>query len=416
MNQSSQSSRTCITPGSSTAGTIFTYAGNGTAGYSGDGGAATSASLSYSVTSVAINLLTGDLYIADYANNVVRMVTKSTGVISTVAGTGFTGYSGDNGPATRAALYNPGGVACDPTTANIYIADSGNNVIRMIKKSTGVITTVAGNGNSGYSGDGGRALSASIQPAGCAVDPITGNLYIVSQLNAVVRMVTTSTGIITTVAGSGNGTFTGGSRPATSATLSFPRSVTVEAATGNFYIADTGNNILRMVTKSTGIISTVAGKVSRSNGNNAGYTGDGGQAVLARLNAPVGVAVNTISGDIYIADSGNNVIRMIKKNTGIITTVAGNGNFGYSGDGGRAISAMLSFPGGVAFDASSGTMYIADTGNNVIRNVIGIASVPSGPSASPIARPSTAVTFAPTTSPASAGEKIDVRRISVVHA
>ena len=343
------------------------------------------------------------------------MVTKSTGIISTIAGTGVAGYTGDNGPATRATLSNPRGVACDPATANIYIADSSNYVIRMIKKDTGVITTFAGIGNYGYSGDGGQALSASIGPAGCAVDPITGNLYIVSQGNAAVRMVTTSTGIITTVAGNGNGTFTGGSRPATSAILSFPSGVAVEAATGNFYIADTGNNILRMVTKSTGIISTVAGKVSRSNGNNAGYTGDGGQAVLARLNTPLGVAVDTISGDIYIADTGNYVIRMIKKSTGVITTVAGNGNFGYNGDGGRAIFAALSNPGGVAFDASSGTMYIADTGNCVIRNVIGSASVPSGPSASPIARPSTAVTIAPTMAPASAGEKIDVHRNGVVH-
>ena len=400
--------------GISTAGTIFTYAGNGSVGYTGDGGAATSASLSYSVTSVAINSLTSDLYIADTVNNVVRMVTKSTGIISTVAGTGVAGYGGDKGPATKATLSIPGGVVYDPITGNIYIADSGNNVIRMITKSTGIITTVAGNGNYGYSGDGGLALSASIEPAGCAVDPITGNLYIVSQWNAVVRMITTSTGIITTVAGNDNGNFTGGSRPATSAGLSYPSGVAVEAATGNFYIADTGNNIIRMVTKSTGIISTIAGKVSGVSGDNAGYTGDGGQAVLAKLNAPLGVVVDMISGNVYIADTGNNVIRMITKSTGIITTVAGNGNFGYNGDGGRAISAMLSFPGGVAFDASSGTMYIADTGNNVIRGVIGSASAPSDPSTSPIARPSTAATFVPTMTSESAGEGIDANRSDVV--
>jgi trimeric autotransporter adhesin len=374
-------------------------------GYSGDGGAATSASLSYE-SGVAFNSLTGDLYIADLANNVVRMVTKSTGIISTVAGTGVAGYTGDNGLATRGQLRNPAAVACDPVTGNIYIADNKNSVIRMITKSTGIITTVAGDGNFGYSGDGGLAISASLAlPSGCAYDPITGNLYIVDSFADVVRMVTTSTGIITTVAGNGNGTFTGGTRPATSAILSNPFGVAVETATGNIYIADNGNNIIRLVTKSTGIITTIAGKVSRSSGTNAGYSGDGGKAVLAMLNMPNCVAVDAISGDVYISDTGNNVIRMIKKSTGIITTVAGNGMVGYSGDGGRATAAMLSYPLGVAFDATSGTMYIADPLNNVIRNVIGTPSQSSGPTASPIANPSTAATFAPTAS-SSAGEEI----------
>ena len=215
-------------------------------------------------------------------------------------------------------------------------------------------------------------------------------------------MVTKSTGIISTVAGNAaNGPGYGGDGgPATSAQLYYPTGIAVDASNGNLYIADTANNVVRMVTKSTGIISTIAGNAAMG----PGYTGDGGQATAATLNYPTGLAVDAVKGVIYVADAGNNVIRMVTKSTGIITTVVGNGVSGYGGDGGQATSATLSFPYSVAIDTASGTMYIADTYNNVIRNVIGSASVPSGPSASPIARPSTAVTFAPTMAPASAGE------------
>ena len=403
MNQSSQSSRTCITPGSSTAGTIFTYAGNGTAGYSGDGGAATSATL-FLPTGVAADTLTGNIYIADDANSVVRMVTKSTGVISTVAGTGFTGYSGDNGPATRAALSNPVGVAVDVTARILYIASIANNVIRAVAMDTGIITTVAGYfGGMGYSGDGGQATLATLsQPMRVAVDISTGNLYIADMGNNVIRMVTKSTGIISTVAGvaASRPGYGGDGGPATSAQLFYPTGIAIDASNGNLYIADMGNNVIRMVAKSTGIISTVAGNAALG----SGYTGDGGQATAATLNFPTGLAVDAVRGVVYIADAGNNVIRMVTKSTGIITTVVGNGVSGYGGDGGQATSATLSSPYSVAIDTTSGMMYIADTYNNVIRNVIGSASAPSGPSASPITSPSTAVTFAPTMAPASAGE------------
>ena len=344
------------------------------------------------------------MYIADDANNVVRMVTKSTGIISTVAGTGVAGYSGDNGPATRATLSNPVGVAVDVNARILYIASAGKNVVRAVMIDTGIITTVAGYfGGSGYSGDGGQATSATLsQPVRVAVDISTGNLYIADSGNNVIRMVTKSTGIITTVAGVaayGPG-YGGDGGPATSAQLYYPTGIAVDASNGNLYIADTANNVVRMVTKSTGIISTIAGNAAMG----SGYTGDGGQATAATLSYPIGLAVDAVKGVIYIADARNNVIRMVTKSTGIITTVVGNGVSGYGGDGGQATSATLSFPYSVAIDTASGTMYIADAFNFVIRNVIGSASVPSGPSASPIARPSTAVTLAPTMAPASAGE------------
>lgn len=151
-----------------------------------------------------------------------------------------------------------------------------------------------------------------------------------------------------------------------------------------------------MVASNTGVITTIAGVAAQG----TGYTGDGGRATSATLNLPFGVAVDAVKGVIYIADSNNNVIRMVKESTGVITTIAGNGMSGYTGDGGPAVSAALNQPFGVAIDATSGTIYIADSFNNVIRNYISTASAPSGPSASPIARPSTAITLAPT----SAGE------------
>ena len=269
---------------------------------------------------------------------------------------------------------------------------------------TGIITTVAGYfGGSGYSGDGGQATSATLsQPVRVAVDISTGNLYIADSGNNVIRMVTKSTGIISTVAGvaaSGPG-YGGDGGPATSAQLYYPTGIAVDASNGNLYIADYINNIVRMVTKSTGIISTIAGNAAMG----PGYTGDGGQATAATLSYPKGLAVDAVKGVVYIVDRNNNVIRMMMTSTGIIITVVGNGMSGYGGDGGQATSATLSSPYSVAIDATSGMMYIADTYNNVIRNVIGSASAPSGPSASPITSPSTAVTFAPTMAPASAGE------------
>jgi trimeric autotransporter adhesin len=363
-------------------GVISTVAGTGSYGYSGDGGIATSAALTYPL-GVAIDA-SGNIYIADTYNNRIRMVTKSTGIISTVAGTGSSSYRGDGGIATSAELSSPRGVAID-ASGNIYIADAGNNRIRMVTKSTGIISTVAGTGSSGYSGDGGLARLALLNsPRGVAIDA-SGNIYIADTDNRCIRMVTKSTGIISTVAGTGSSSYSGDGGLATSAKLYYPYGVAIDAS-GNIYIADAGNNRIRMVTKSTGIISTVAGTGS------SGYSGDGGLAISAQLYDPSGVAFDA-SGNIYIADTINHCIRMVTKSTGIISTVAGTGSYGYSGDGGLATSTALRSPEGVAIDAS-GNIYIADTKNQRIR----MFSLYLRDTAFPL--PSSIVTAVPTYSPA----------------
>ncbi len=295
-----------LSPGS----IISTIAGNGTAGYSGDGGPAASAELN-SPSGVAVDF-SGNIYIADYKNNRIRRVDAS-GVISTVAGKGTAGYSGDGGPASSAELSTPSGVAVD-TSGNIYIADSSNNCVRKVDAS-GVISTVAGNGTAGYSGDGGPAVSAELSsPSGVAVDT-SGNIYIADDKNNCIRKVDAS-GVISTVAGNGTGGYSGDGGPASSAELSSPFGVAVDAS-GNIYIADDKNNRIRKVDAS-GVISTVAG-----NGT-GGYSGDGGPATSAQLNSPSGLAVDS-SGNIYIADTTNYRVREVYA---IINGACGSSNGG----------------------------------------------------------------------------------------
>jgi uncharacterized protein YjiK len=338
-------------------GTISTVAGDGTQGFSGDGGPATNASL-YEPNGVAVDAA-GNVYIADPGNSRVRKVSTS-GTVTTVAGNGSPGFSGDGGPATNASLDGLRGVAVD-AAGNLYIADWVNPRVRKVSTS-GTITTVAGSGTYGFSGDGGPATDAGLSsPYGVAVDA-AGNLYIADAGNSRVRKVSTS-GTITTVAGSGTYGFSGDGGPATNAALSSPQGVALDAA-GNLYIADAHNSRVRKVSTS-GTITTVAG-----NGT-FGFSGDGGPATDAGLNSPVGVTVDA-AGNLYIADSGNHRVRKVST-SGTITTVAGDGTFGFSGDGGPATNASLNIPYGVAVDAA-GNLYIADPGNSRVREVA--ASVP----------------------------------------
>ena len=336
----------------SPSGIITTVAGNGTYGYSGDGGTAVSAQLS-SPYGVGVDGA-GNLYIADTSNNRIRRVSPS-GIITTVAGNGTQGYAGDGGAATSAQLSYPYRVAVDGA-GNLYLADSFNHRIRRVSPS-GIITTVAGNGTQGYSGDGGAATSAQLSaPQGVEVDG-AGNLYIADTSNQRIRRVSPS-GIITTVAGNGTYGYSGEDGVATSTPLSGPIDVAVDG-TDNLYIADSKNNRIRRVSAS-GVIRTVAG-----NGT-GGYSGDGGAATLAQLSFAFGVAVDG-AGNVYIADTLNNCIRRVSP-SGIITTVAGSGTYGFSGDGGHATLAQLSSPNGVAVD-STGNLYIADSFNDRIRRV-----------------------------------------------
>ena len=332
-------------------GIITTVAGTGAVGLAGDGGLATSAAMS-SPYSVAVDSQ-GNFVIADYNNNRIRRVDKSSGNITTIAGTGNVGFAGDGSPATGAVIHAPTGVALD-SSGNIYFADSLNNRIRKI--AGGNMSTVAGNGGFSSSGDGGPATSAQLNtPTDVAVDNV-GNLYIADTLNHTIRKVSTN-GTISTYAGNsvpGNG---GDGGAPTAAQLDAPEGVAVDPA-GNLYIADTQNHKVRKI--SGGVISTFAGS------GTAGFSGDGGSATAAALNEPFAVAVDA-PGNVYIAEFGNNRVRKVDTK-GIITTIAGTGVAGYSGDGGPAANALLNGPQGVAVD-STGNVYIADTANNRIRIV-----------------------------------------------
>ncbi len=332
--------------------TASTVAGTGVAGYSGNNGAATSATFA-SPSAVAYDSK-GDLFIADTNNNVIREVSV-TGVVTTIAGNGEQGFSGDGGAATSAELNAPTGIAID-SSGNLYIADSQNNRIREV--SNGIITTVAGNGIAGYAGDGGSATSAELDlPTAVAVDA-TGNLYIADTDNQRIREV--SGGKITTIAGNGEQGFGGDGGAATSAELDTPMGVAVDTS-GNIYIADSHNNRIREV--SHGTINTVAGSgpVTFS----GGYSGDGGSATAAQLARPTGVAIDA-AGDIYIADTNNNRLREV--GNGGISTVAGTGVQGYGGDGGAAANAVLNNPNDAAINSAGGVV-IADALNERVRGV-----------------------------------------------
>ena len=346
--------------------TITTFAGNGNTGSTGDGGAAISAQLS-APFAVAVDAA-GNAYIADEFNNKIRKVSPD-GTISTVAGTGTSGYAGDGGPAASAQFSSPSGIVVD-ASGNLYIADSGNNVIRMVT-ANGNISTVAGmqNATVPYGGDGGPATSAQLyNPSGLALDSV-GDLYIADTYNNVVRMVAPD-GTITTLAGNNAAAtgFSGDGGAATSAVLNNPVGLAVDAAR-NLYIADGGNNRIRLVSADTGNISTVAGS-----GTGGGYSGDGGAANKAKLNTPKGIALDP-AGNLYIADRFNSAIRMVTV-TGTISTIAGSANGGYSGDGGPATGATLFEPTWVAV-ANTGKIYIADNGNDVIRLLTPAALPPS---------------------------------------
>jgi uncharacterized protein (TIGR03437 family) len=348
--------------------TIATVAGNGSSGFAGDGAAAAAAQLA-TPGGLAVDK-SGNLYIADTVNNRIRKV-AADGTISTVAGSGSPGYGGDGAAATSASLNHPGAVALD-ASGNLYIADTENHVIRKVTGTT--ITTVAGNNNNlggggSFGGDNGPATNAILNlPGGVAVDG-SGNIYISDTGNHRVRKVTASSGTITTYAGDGTAGSAGDGARAVTAHVNGPRGLAIDAQ-GNLYIADTGSQKIRLVTASTGVINTVAGA------GTLGFSGDSGLATKAQFNSPRAVALDA-SGNLYVADYSNSRIRKVST-SGIIATIAGNGRFGYTGDGAAATGASLNFPGGVAVDAS-GNVYISDTQNSAVRKAspdAGTAVVP----------------------------------------
>lgn len=409
----------------SVAGTITVVAGNGASGFTGDGGAATLASLAQPYAVAVDTASPPNLYIADRSNCVVRKVTASTGIITTIAGMGNScSYSGDTGKGTAAQLYYPEGLALDGL-GNLYISDYQNCVVRRVVLATDIITTFAGNHTCGYTGDGGGAASAELYfPIGLAVDT-TNNLYISDSGNYVIRKVTKATNKISTIAGNHTAGFMGDGGPATTAELNYPAGIGVNGAGTVVTFADYANQRIRQFTVG-GNITTVAGTGTACVFPNA--CGEGGAAVSAQLYNPYGLAVtsggkiyfadqsnnvvdsftvngnlnvaagnhsNTVetlvtgipwtgvelnnpyeiatdtAGDVFIADSNNYMVRKAVKSSGLVNFFAGNGTYGYLGDGLPATSAELRTPNGVATNGAGTNVYVGDTSNCLIRNVTG---------------------------------------------
>ncbi len=340
--------------------TISTFAGSGIYGFSGDGGPAIEATLKQA------NGLRRDangVMIVDSQSRVVRRV-DAQGRISTVAGNGANGNSGDAGPANYATLSSPGGAVAD-AQGNIYVSDTNNHRVRRITPD-GKIYHFAGSttAQAGSQGDNGQATAAKLhRPTAVLVDA-QGNVYIADSGNHRIRVVNPGTGIITTVAGSGGAGYSGDDVPATVTSLNNPTGIVFDAA-GNLFIADRSNHRIRKVDATTRVISTIAGD------GNAGFAGDHGAAASAQLNNPSDVAVDG-AGSVYIVDQYNHRIRRIAG--GVIATIAGDGTAGFTGDGGPAPQAQLNYPLSIEVDPD-GSVYVGDNGNIRVRKL-----TPSGPS------------------------------------
>ena len=331
-------------------GIITTIAGTGGSGFSGDGGLAAAARLNFPV-GVAVDAA-GSVYVADTWNHRVRKV-DAAGIITTIAGKGLPGDGGDGGPATETRINNPVGVAVDGA-GNLFVAETGSNRVRKVD-AAGIITTIAGTGEPIDAWAGGPSDQARfLFPSAIALDG-AGNLFFVDAMRI---WKLDSSGIITVLAGTGESGFGGDGGPAIEARLRSLGGVAVDAA-GNVYVVDTGNRRLRKI-DTAGTITTVAGT------GESGFDGDRGPAIEARLRPLGGVAVDA-AGNVYVVDTGNHRLRKIDT-AGTITTVAGTGESGFDGDGGPATEARLSTPTEVAADAA-GSVYVVDQGRGVVRKI-----------------------------------------------
>ena len=337
---------------------ITTAVGTGEKGYAGDGGPAAQALLN-GPFDVGFDAH-GNLYFSDTFNHCVRRVDARSGVITTCAGCGEAGYSGDGGPAGRARFNEPYGIAVD-SSGNIYVADRHNHCVRRVDSASGTVTTFAGNASSGFGGDDGPASRAAlVEPNGLALDPAQNRLFIADVADHRVRVVDLVSGIIWTFAGTGDAEHGGDGGPATAAGIFGARAVKV-ATDGTVYILERQGSTLRAVDPRTGIITTIAGTGKR------GYGGDDGPALAAVFDAPKELAIDR-GGNLLIVDTENHVIRRVDIRTRTVATIAGSGRQGGDGDGGPAGAAELDRPHGAAV-AADGSIYIGDTSNHRIRKV-----------------------------------------------
>lgn len=336
---------------------IFTVAGTGEASYAGDGGVARRAGLNQPFD-VALDRQ-GNLYFSEANNHCVRRVEYGSGIITTVAGTGKAGYSGDGGPAAKAELNSPYGIALD-TADNLYIVDRLNACVRMVETATGIIRTIAGTGQPGYAGDGGPANLAQLQEPNDIVLDGKGRLFIADVRDHRVRMLDLASGIIITFAGTGEGASSGDGGPADRAALLGPRALAF-GPTGDLYICLRNDHKVRKIDMRTSIIGTVAGTGVK------GYAGDHGPALQATFNGPKEIAVDR-HDNIYLVDTENHCLRRIDAGSGLVSTVAGTGQPGGSGDGGAATTATLRRPHGACVD-TAGNIYIGDSENHRVRYV-----------------------------------------------
>ena len=339
------------------AGKIFTYVGTGDSGYSGDGGQHGEAVCNEPFMCDFDSA--GNLFFTEAKNHIVRRVDKVSGVVTTVAGNGELGYSGDGGPAIQATMKEPYSLQVDGN-GDIYIVDRLNAVIRKVDAATGIITTVAGTGEVGYSGDGGPGNQAMFrEPNDCFLDG-KGGLLIADIQDQRIRRLDIVTGIVNTIAGNGEKERTGDGKPALEASFLGSRAVCLDSK-GNMYVAEREGNGIRMI-DTNGIMSTVSGNGER------GYEGDGGPAMAATWGSPKGIRCDS-QDNVVVVDTENHAIRRIDVATGVVTTIAG-GRLGGEGDGGPATAAAMDRPHGCGID-SQGNIFVADSNNHRVR-VVGV--------------------------------------------